>query len=1425
MSYKNLQFYDKLGNNTTPTLNEEGVFEFSIALEKTSAGLFSTQHLFILEEILFQDNTIKKSKPTQVFLPNLIKVLEYLNKAGEAVEISSLRQFFNFNSNDDEYYVSNFLNSNSNYINKYFFGDKTFYSILPEGRVYLESWHSNYNLYNSANYNLTQGYVRPRAECNSSSGEDVYLTFNWKNFDNDNEMFLFFIDNADETKYKGESAFDSKKTFPAIVPAYQLDLLPSETNPYWKVWSEPYKFDKVSHSENGTKSADSYFNNDKNSFRILKDSTAHNNEPFQINIALNSKTEGFYERTLEINITHQFVNDQGLVDFFHMKLARINFFGEVVGEDERFKNILDNFGREVKESDVFVFRDSDVSEVLPNYIELNTKRKELLMAGEEIYPYIGSYKGFVNALRFFGYSDLRLKEYFINVQMSDFNNKKLYYSALEVPFEVNLPEPNSSKDYNKTVFGQIADSSIMKKTSRFGLYYDINTWSGNYDDMGFPIMVDSYAFTNEEILIKLYGLKTILEDRFLPHNVRIIDITGEGLYFAKFKINTWQDLNKIIGLQLNHSPDFEAFPKEGYVKNLQKLLNIFKKELNIIDNIEKLDLNTIISDVIDRSLTEFMSNIEDNFEFDSDVTLNDIKRFYGDYSSLKNAIFDHLRNSPCVDYIDNIVFKQNILSSDKKLLKEQLIESTSYSLNLYGLPVIIKLKPYDVTWDDLTVPWEALSLNSDLEGKIYSSEDVDYIFTWENIGYFGFQNINWFITHENNEYCHREAGLIKDKKEILVFLGKEGNYDVSCTVQDLTNFPNMKGKKKYIKVNYPDVNFAAISRFVNTFEVWEDFNTVSWDEIQGSWETPNYCSSETTWDDCQLSWDDLDYSNYLNQTLVKDVKHSSVVDYSESLNEITIKGREFFDDYNKFSDSRIKNHFVLERDSATVPTASNISVFDFSKNTVIAKGNHDIKLGEKINCYIDVNITKFARIKNKIILPTDYYDLFLPNSYIKILDLKTNRHFYFKITDTSVDYNLNKTEITIEDSILFSEVVFANIEIKSYSFIFKVTAVNYNTINDLTQLTVEDNNSKIRTMKSVLTALYNTINLSEHISFECFSGDSVLPVVDLKDDLIEFKLEYGIHSGYFVFEAQDVKLVNKNSVVSVDKNVCQITTSFDVQWCEFDIDYARKFSNLITPNIGELNRPWESMNHLTWEMLEFSGNSHAGFKLSNIGESGFITMNSETINWNFNYNGIILAEDSRLIKVFDLFRNSELKTFNNFNYHLIDNKFIIAVNKNQDVDKIFTIITDNTTVCNKDTFPRLNSGLWENNTVHDNNNKALWHPVIRELNLDINDTYNSVLEGSFNWGDTFISYKDMTIPVNSPVIISVDNSNIFQDLSDKIIEWEIIEETQSKQIIKTQNPFVIFNFVDEGIYSVILRIKTKQNKTKEYYKHNWITVK
>jgi hypothetical protein len=288
------------------------------------------------------------------------------------------------------------------------------------------------------------------------------------------------------------------------------------------------------------------------------DATEITEESIQINLGFQSEYEGVF-------IKNVIIVDETLP--YSLKLiAQLSFRAESIGEDERLNVLLNNFGQQIGLGEEAIFRDSDVNESYPDYELLNVKRKELLLEHSNIFPYLGSYKGLVNIVNWFGYPDLRIKEYWLNIDINDQYFGK--YKQTQIPLQLK----------NKGTSGGVAENasmlpnSVYKKTSLFGLYYDVTREDGTYNSDGTPNTEDAFVFTNEEVLIKLFSLKKYLKAKFLPLSAQIVDIVGEGIYFERYVVNAWKDDVNIFTITPTNTADFIADNTEVYVRDL-RLLN------------------------------------------------------------------------------------------------------------------------------------------------------------------------------------------------------------------------------------------------------------------------------------------------------------------------------------------------------------------------------------------------------------------------------------------------------------------------------------------------------------------------------------------------------------------------------------------------------------------------------------------------------------------------------------------------------------------------------------------------------------------------------------------------------------------------------------------------------------------------------------
>jgi len=243
-------------------------------------------------------------------------------------------------------------------------------------------------------------------------------------------------------------------------------------------------------------------------------------------------------------------------------LAEILVYGEAEEEDERLRDWLAALGVDLLPKDEMIFDFSDVNEIKTNWTLMNQKRKEMLLEYSNIYPYLGSYKALINIIKFFGYQNLRMKEYWLNIDQDSPNRGKFKHIDITEIFTENANFNNSG----------LIPSKIYKKTNKFGLYYDITVASNEFDDDGLPIVEEVFSFSPQEILIKIFALKKKLQNYFLPVNAKIVDIIGEAIYFAKYDTNVWNDQYRIDQISLGLKPKFEVLPSpEGYLEDLRPL--------------------------------------------------------------------------------------------------------------------------------------------------------------------------------------------------------------------------------------------------------------------------------------------------------------------------------------------------------------------------------------------------------------------------------------------------------------------------------------------------------------------------------------------------------------------------------------------------------------------------------------------------------------------------------------------------------------------------------------------------------------------------------------------------------------------------------------------------------------------------------------
>ena len=466
--------------------------------------------------------------------------------------------------------------------------------------------------------------------------------------------------------------------------------------------------------------------------------------PLQLNIAFSPTDEVKFERTLNIYSIESSVKT---------KIAEINLYGEGVEEEERFKTWAQNFGIKFLKEDANILKDYDIKEAFPDHTALNQIRKELLVNKDQIYPYIGTYKGLSNFINILGYKDtLQVKEYWKNINpKSSYFNKMLMVDISDYLDDGKI-DTFDLVDRNSN----IKSGKQFKKTEFLAIAYQFTRATDNYDDDGIPIVEETTEFTVNEIFYKLNLLNDKLKNEFLPVNVKIKDIIGEFVYFQKFTIKYWPDNTLIYDYDLNESADISIYPDQNVNLVLRSLDPLYRKV-----NPNGLDLGVGLINT-DSAKNPF----EVNQKYSKDEIVKVAAHIEEFYNQIRDQRFPNLGQTLTWETGDD---------SQKSI----------------GAPTIFTIDTGLFTVGDL----KGVKLE-DLDSQIAG---VDPYWTLENINYRNFYEIVWKITKgAPNPYSFEYRGKVSDLYKLPHFLPYAGKYRVTAELYDF--YGNASAFSRFVTV-------------------------------------------------------------------------------------------------------------------------------------------------------------------------------------------------------------------------------------------------------------------------------------------------------------------------------------------------------------------------------------------------------------------------------------------------------------------------------------------------------------------------------------------------------------------------------------------------------------------------------------------------
>ena len=142
MALRHLKFFDKKGNDLTSVVDPiDGFFRMSVYLEPISVGLFETEHIFILEEILKQTNTIyseKQKARVNIWQSTEIRILKYLESYGKS-KLTKLDKFFAIQKIGDDL-TDDFIRNHPKLFKRGSIGSDIYAENTPYGKKYLTEY-------------------------------------------------------------------------------------------------------------------------------------------------------------------------------------------------------------------------------------------------------------------------------------------------------------------------------------------------------------------------------------------------------------------------------------------------------------------------------------------------------------------------------------------------------------------------------------------------------------------------------------------------------------------------------------------------------------------------------------------------------------------------------------------------------------------------------------------------------------------------------------------------------------------------------------------------------------------------------------------------------------------------------------------------------------------------------------------------------------------------------------------------------------------------------------------------------------------------------------------------------------------------------------------------------------------------------------
>lgn len=506
-----------------------------------------------------------------------------------------------------------------------------------------------------------------------------------------------------------------------------------------------------------------------------------------------------YRRTLFINYDNK-------------RIAEITVYAESIEEDERMKVLCENLGYNIKKEDEYIFEESELEEPETNIDFLNQKRKEILLEGPNIYPYLGSYRALINAIKYFGYDDVYIAEFWRNLNPNsqfykkDFRTSKYRLDKAETIKVNSIPVSIPNKDY--------------RKINRVALVYRINDLKDNYtiNNSGFtrPIVEENFHYTIEEIIIKLFGLKKKLDNEFMPITSKITDVIGEGDYFTAPLLKNFISSNRLDDIIEGIDVDFEAYPENiVYITDDRKFNHYLENKYNA------KRINVLNESLNEDSINNFNTSIEDLDNYYNGSIKDLLDTSIGGSINTNFKTFDYnMKNSELVSEFKTF-FKQNgygefdKVDSDMSFLKDENYKTYNFTGPINNaddnrIPISAKVILHNSTFDNV-LKFKEADFNFNEVSNLTKFGDFKLDFCY---------HIKWIVKYNKDgnikkDWVKEVEGDIKEYNDFYVELPYVGTYSVFMSITNLFNTSSSRILNSFIEVKPYNLEIDGIYQDYN----------------------------------------------------------------------------------------------------------------------------------------------------------------------------------------------------------------------------------------------------------------------------------------------------------------------------------------------------------------------------------------------------------------------------------------------------------------------------------------------------------------------------------------------------------------------------------------------------------------------------------